>query len=51
MISPMGNLPVVKDLVVDMTPFWRKVRAMKPWLDPGYEEYPEREFIVHARRR
>ena len=25
-ISPMGNLPVVKDLVVDMGPFWSKVR-------------------------
>jgi succinate dehydrogenase / fumarate reductase iron-sulfur subunit len=40
-ISAMGNMPVVKDLVVDMTPFWTKIRAMKPWLDPGYEEYPE----------
>jgi succinate dehydrogenase / fumarate reductase iron-sulfur subunit len=40
-ISAMGNMPVIKDLVVDMTPFWTKIRAMKPWLDPGYEEYPE----------
>ena len=46
-ISPMGNLPVVKDLVVDMTPFWRKMRAMKPWLEPGYlEPDEEREFRV-----
>ena len=30
---PMGNLPVIKDLVVDMEPFWRKVRAVKPYLD------------------
>src|SRR5881398_1192890 len=43
-ISPMGNLPVLKDLVVDMSPFWTKIRAMKPWLEPGYEEYPEKEF-------
>jgi succinate dehydrogenase / fumarate reductase iron-sulfur subunit len=40
-ISAMGNMPVIKDLVVDMTPFWTKIRAMKPWLEPGYEEYPE----------
>jgi succinate dehydrogenase / fumarate reductase iron-sulfur subunit len=40
-ISAMGNMPILKDLVVDMTPFWTKIRAMKPWLDPGYEEYPE----------
>ena len=32
-VSPMGNLPVIKDLVVDMAPFWHKVRAIKPWLD------------------
>jgi succinate dehydrogenase / fumarate reductase, iron-sulfur subunit len=43
-ISAMGNMPIVKDLVVDMAPFWSKIRAMKPWLDPGYEEYPEKEF-------
>jgi succinate dehydrogenase / fumarate reductase, iron-sulfur subunit len=45
-IAPMGNLPVLKDLVVDMGPFWDKIRAMKPWLDPGYEEPLERERIV-----
>jgi succinate dehydrogenase / fumarate reductase, iron-sulfur subunit len=43
-ISAMGNMPVLKDLVVDMTPFWTKIRRMKPWLDTGYEEIPEREF-------
>ena len=43
-ISAMGNMPIVKDLVVDMAPFWSKIRAMKPWLEPGYEEYPDREF-------
>jgi succinate dehydrogenase / fumarate reductase iron-sulfur subunit len=43
-ISAMGNLPIIKDLVVDMSPFWGKVRAVKPWLQPGYEEPPEREW-------
>jgi succinate dehydrogenase / fumarate reductase, iron-sulfur subunit len=43
-ISAMGNMPVLKDLVVDMGPFWQKIRDMKPWLDTGYEELPEREF-------
>ena len=28
----MGNLPIVKDLVVDMAPFWEKFRAVEPWL-------------------
>ena len=46
-ISAMGNLPIVKDLVVDMNPFWQKMHAMKPWLDPGYLETPEgKEFHV-----
>src|SRR5262245_48832144 len=45
-ISAMGNLPILKDLVVDMAPFWQKMRAMKPWLQPGYQEPPEREDIV-----
>jgi succinate dehydrogenase / fumarate reductase iron-sulfur subunit len=45
-ISPMGNLPVIKDLVVDMDPFWGKIRAVKPWLDPGYDEVAEKERIV-----
>jgi len=45
-IAPMGNLPVVKDLVVDMAPFWGKIRAVKPWLDPGYDEVAEKERIV-----
>src|SRR2546429_952323 len=46
-ISAMGNLPVVKDLVVDMAPFWAKLRAMKQWLEPGYKEQDEgKEFPV-----
>jgi succinate dehydrogenase / fumarate reductase iron-sulfur subunit len=49
-ISAMGNMPVLKDLVVDMAPFWDKVRSVKPWLDPGYEEPPERERIVSQQK-
>jgi succinate dehydrogenase / fumarate reductase, iron-sulfur subunit len=46
-ISAMGNLPILKDLVVDMQPFWDKIRAMKPWLQPGYlEPEAEKEFRV-----
>jgi succinate dehydrogenase / fumarate reductase, iron-sulfur subunit len=45
-ISAMGNLPILKDLVVDMAPFWQKIRAMKPWLQPGYDEVTEKERIV-----
>ena len=37
MISAMGNMPIVKDLVVDMEPFWSKFRSVGPWLQPGYD--------------
>ncbi len=44
-ISAMGNLPVIKDLVVDMTPFWAKIRAVKPFLESELP-VPEKEFLV-----
>jgi succinate dehydrogenase / fumarate reductase iron-sulfur subunit len=31
-IGPLRNLPVIKDLVADMSPFWSKVHAVTPWL-------------------
>ena len=34
-ISAMGNLPIVKDLVVDMGPFWDKFNSVDPYLKPG----------------
>src|SRR4051812_1255509 len=50
-ISAMGNLPIVKDLVVDMEPFWDKFKAIKPYLQPGYDR-PEdgREYRITQER-
>ncbi len=31
-VAPLRNLPVIKDLVVDMTSFWGKIRSVTPWL-------------------
>ena len=31
-IEPMRGMPVVKDLLVDMDPFWSKYRAVQPFL-------------------
>jgi succinate dehydrogenase / fumarate reductase iron-sulfur subunit len=45
-ISAMGNLPIVKDLVVDMAPFWQKMRAVEPYLTPRYDQSEERENVV-----
>jgi succinate dehydrogenase / fumarate reductase, iron-sulfur subunit len=44
-ISAMGNLPIIKDLVVDMEPFWAKMRAVKPFLQSDLP-VPEKEFLV-----
>jgi succinate dehydrogenase / fumarate reductase, iron-sulfur subunit len=44
-ISPMGNLPVIKDLVVDMEPFWGKFRAVQPWLEEDGDP-PAKEWRV-----
>jgi succinate dehydrogenase / fumarate reductase, iron-sulfur subunit len=50
-ISAMGNLPIVKDLVVDMTPFWSKFRAIGPWLQAGYEQpQDEKEYLISQER-
>ena len=44
-VEPPGNMPVVKDLVVDFKPFWDKVRAVQPYLQPEGPE-PEEEYIA-----
>ena len=50
-ISAMGNLPIVKDLVVDMTPFWSKFRAVEPWLQPGYDQPADgKEYLISQER-
>jgi len=33
-IGPLDNLPLIKDLVVEMAPFWEKVRSIQPWIEP-----------------
>jgi succinate dehydrogenase / fumarate reductase iron-sulfur subunit len=50
-ISAMGNLPIVKDLVVDMEAFGEKFQQMEPYLQPGYEEGAEgKEYVVSQGR-
>jgi succinate dehydrogenase / fumarate reductase iron-sulfur subunit len=45
-VEPMGNMPVVKDLIVDMEAVhWKKIRRVTPWL-VNSEPVPEREYVV-----
>ena len=45
-VEPMGNMPVIRDLIVDMdSVHWRKIQRVTPWL-LNKEPVPEREYIV-----
>ena len=45
-VEPMGNMPVLKDLIVDMDAVhWKKIQRVTPWLLPEGDP-PEREYIV-----
>lgn len=48
-VAPLGNMRVIKDLIVDMTPFWQQMRGIQPWLATRpalLGEGAERENIV-----
>src|SRR5256885_3587650 len=45
-VEPMGNMPVLKDLIVDMDAVhWKKIQRVTPWLLPEGDP-PEPEYIV-----
>lgn len=45
-VEPMGNMPVIKDLIVDMDAVhWKKIHRVTPWLI-NKEPIPEREYVV-----
>src|SRR6186997_316907 len=51
-VEPIRGLPVMRDLIVDMEPFFAGYRAVKPWLitDPREHE-PARERIQSQEER
>jgi len=45
-VEPMGNMPVIRDLIVDMDAVhWKKIQRVTPYLI-NQEPVPEREYIV-----
>lgn len=50
-LEPLPGLEILKDLVVDMDPFWRKYERVQPWLHAeltaadGHMTEPQRERI------
>jgi succinate dehydrogenase / fumarate reductase iron-sulfur subunit len=46
LVEPMGNMPVIKDLIVDMDAVhWKKIQRVTPWLI-NKQPVPKREYIV-----
>jgi len=47
-ITPMRTMRVVKDLVVDMAPFWQHFRDVEPYLQPDPNHVPGKmeEYLV-----
>ena len=50
-VAPLGNMPVIKDLVVDMSSFWNHLEAVDPYISTGSRKIPEREFLQTPEER
>ncbi len=50
-IAPLGNMPVIKDLVVDMGSFWNNLEAVTPYVSTAARQVPEREFLQTPQER
>lgn len=50
-VAPMGNMPVIKDLVVDMSSFWNNLEAVEPYVSTDARQVPEREFLQTPEER
>lgn len=50
-ICPLNNLPVLKDLVVDMDNFWQDLEKIEPYVVTDKIQTPEREFLQTPEER
>ncbi|MBH8566069.1 succinate dehydrogenase/fumarate reductase iron-sulfur subunit [Nostoc sp. CENA67] len=50
-IAPLGNMPVIKDLVVNMSSFWNNLEAVAPYVSTKARLVPEREFLQSPQER
>jgi succinate dehydrogenase / fumarate reductase, iron-sulfur subunit len=50
-IAPLGNMPVIKDLVVDMSSFWDNLETVMPYISTAGRQVPEREFLQTPEER
>lgn len=50
-IAPLGNMPVLKDLIVDMSGFWNSLESVSPYVSTAARKVPEREFLQTPEER
>ena len=50
-IAPLGNMPVLKDLIVDMKGFWNSLETVSPYVSTAARKVPEREFLQTPEER
>jgi succinate dehydrogenase / fumarate reductase iron-sulfur subunit len=50
-IEPMQNLPVIKDLIVDMTKFWNNLEKVDPYVSTASRQISNTEFLQTPQQR
>jgi len=50
-IEPMNNLPVIKDLIVDMTKFWNNLEKVDPYVSTASRQISNTEFLQTPEQR
>jgi succinate dehydrogenase / fumarate reductase, iron-sulfur subunit len=45
LVEPLPNMEIIKDLVVNMAPFWDAYRRVEPWLHANGDEPPQKERL------
>ena len=50
-IYPLPHMPVIKDLVADMTHFYEQYKSIKPWLQADEPDNPHKERIQTPQER
>ena len=49
-LKPLPGLPVIRDLIVDLTPFFKQYESIKPWL-VNHDQPPARERLQSPAER
>lgn len=49
-LRPLPGMPVVRDLMVDLTPFWVQYHSVRPWLENDAPP-PEKEWLQRPEQR